>query len=255
MTVFQGNKKSRPKLLPYLGAIAIIVFLWQVLSLILHKPVLPPPMTAVKEFIRIFFPVLGRHFVISGYRVVTSLLLALVTAVPIGLVMGAEEKLDRLLSPVVYLVYPIPKIVFLPIVMILLGIGDQAKIFIIVLIIFFQILVTARDAAKGIPRQLVTSVISLGASRKDIYRHVIVPACLPKILTAARVSLGTAIAVLFLTETVAGSTGLGYFIFNAWYKANFSEMFAGIIAMSLLGLICYYVLDLLERFWCRWQYY
>ncbi|MHB1420718.1 MAG: ABC transporter permease [Bacillota bacterium] len=83
--------------------------------------------------------------------------------------------------------------------------------------------------------------------------HVIIPACLPSILTATRISLGTAIAVLFFTETLAGASGLGYFILDGWHRAEFSDMFAGILAMGLLGVVLYGILDILDRFWCNWQ--
>ena len=93
---------------------------------------------------------------------------------------------------------------FLPVLLVLLGLGNAPKIALIAIIVFFQILVTARDAAKAVPEASVLSVRSLGASRLDIYRHVVVPAALPDIFTALRIGTGTAIAVLFLAESIAG---------------------------------------------------
>ena len=90
------------------------------------------------------------------------------------------------------------------------------------------------------------SVRSLGASRFDIYRHVVVPASLPDIFTALRIGTGTAIAVLFLAETIAGSDGIGYYIGDAWGKIDYPAMFAGIIGMALLGVGLYEALDALE---------
>ena len=153
----------------------------------------------------------------------------------------------------IFLTYPIPKVVFLPVLLVLLGLGSLSKIALIALIVFFQILVTARDAAKSVPEQSVLSVRSLGASRTDIYRHVVVPAALPDIFTALRIGTGTAVAVLFLAESIAGSNGIGYYIVDAWGRIDYPAMFAGIIGMALLGVVLYELLDALDAWATRWR--
>jgi NitT/TauT family transport system permease protein len=160
---------------------------------------------------------------------------------------------DRLFAPVIYLVYPIPKIVLLPVVLLLLGIGNLSKIFIIALILFFQILVVVRDEAANLRPELIASVRSLGAGRQAIFRFVYLPACLPAVLTSLRVSIGTAIAVLFFAESFATTSGLGYYIIvETWGRLAYAEMYAGVMAMSLLGLFLYLVVDRLERSFCPW---
>jgi NitT/TauT family transport system permease protein len=129
----------------------------------------------------------------------------------------------------------------------------MSKIALIALIVFFQILVTARDAAKSVPEQSVLSVRSLGATRFDVYRHVVVPAAMPDIFTALRIGTGTAIAVLFLAESIAGSSGIGYYIVDAWGRIDYPAMFAGIIGMALLGVVLYEVLDALDAWVTRWR--
>lgn len=235
-------------------AMIIIMLFWYFLAAYVKNQMLPTPWDSMVEFFRIFRSTLSVHFYISAYRVILSLILSFVIAVPLGLILGREEVLDKLVSPIIYIIYPIPKIVFLPIVFLLFGLGDLPKIFMIALIVTFQILVTTRDAAKGVPVQSIHSMTSLGATKEQIYYHVIWPACLPKILTSLRVSLGTAIAVLFFVESFATTEGLGYFIMDAWSSASYSQMFAGIIGMSVLGLALYIILDIIEAKWCRWQY-
>lgn len=236
-----------------LVAILIIMGLWYILAANLKNQMLPTPREAVSEFFGIFFSTLWVHFYVSAYRVAVSLVLSSAIGVPLGLAVGTEKILDRYLSPVIYLIYPIPKIVFLPVIFLLFGLGNFPKIFMITLIIVFQILVTARDAAKGIPAQNVYSMTSLGAKKWHIYYHVIWPACLPKILTSLRISLGTAIAVLFFVESFATTEGLGYFIMDSWSRSEYSEMFAGIIGMSILALTLYILVDIIDAKWCRWQ--
>ena len=250
--MIQGDRILR-KSAEMLVGMLIIIGLWHILAVNVRNQMLPTPWQAISEFFGIFLSTLWIHFYVSTSRVVTSLLLSAAVGVPLGLVIGREEILDRVLSPVIYLVYPIPKIVFLPIIFLFFGLGNFPKVFMISLIVTFQILVTARDAAKGIPVQNVYSMISLGANKWHIYHHVIWPACLPKILTSLRISLGTAIAVLFFVESFATTEGLGYFIMDSWSRSEFSEMFAGIIGMSVLGLMLYILVDIIETRWCRWQ--
>ncbi len=248
------NNPFWKKTLEIFAATIVIMVFWYLLAIYVKNNILPTPQEAMKEFFMIFHGTLWEHFYISAYRVVVSIIAAMLLAVPLGLLLGREEQLDRYIAPVVYLVYPIPKIVFLPVVFLLMGLGNLPKIFMIGLIVFFQILVTTRDASKGVPVQNIHSMTSLGARKRQIYYHVVWPACLPKILTSLRISLGTAIAVLFFVESFATTEGLGYFIMDAWSMAAYSQMFAGIIGMSFLGLILYIVLDIIEAKWCRWQY-
>ena len=166
--------------------------------------------------------------------------------------LGRSPRADAVAAPLVFLTYPVPKVVLLPVLLVLLGLGNTSKITLITLIIFFQILVTARDAARSIPAASVLSVRSLGADMPQIFRHVVAPAALPDIFTALRIGTGTAIAVLFLAESIAGTDGLGYYIVDAWGRIDYGSMFAGILGMALLGVVLYELLDALEGRLCRW---
>jgi ABC-type nitrate/sulfonate/bicarbonate transport system permease component len=169
--------------------------------------------------------------------------------------LGQSKKLNSLFSPLIYLVYPVPKVVFVPIVLLFLGIGDAPKIAIIFLILFFQILVLVRDQAAGLRPELIQSVRSLGAGRRALFRFVYLPASLPAILTALRQSVGTAVAVLYIAELFATQKGLGYYIYlNGSTLFNYPAMYAGVVAMSLLGLGLYFTVDWLERRLCPWQF-
>ncbi len=241
------------RLLEYSLALVFLGLLWHLAAAAVNKPVLPTPWLAVQKFLTLWEQSLWQHFLASSRRVFVSLAISMATAVPLGLLLGRTEKADRLMAPLIYLLYPIPKSVFLPLIIVFLGLGDAPKIFLITLILFFQILVAARDAAKGVPRQSIYSMQSLGANRWQIYRHVIWPGSLPEILTSLRISIGTAIAVLFLAESFASEEGLGYLIMSAWGRQEQGEMFAAIMGMALLGFAAYVLVDLLEKTWCRWQ--
>jgi NitT/TauT family transport system permease protein len=230
----------------------VLLIVWGLLAWAIDSPALPGPLVAFEAFFSVL-PELLPETLVSLMRVVVAMALGTALGVPAGLALGRSKRADALFAPLVYLLYPIPKVVFLPVLLVLLGLGNAPKIALIGLIVFFQILVTARDAAKAVPEASVLSVRSLGATGGQIARHVVVPAALPEIFTALRIGTGTAIAVLFLAESIAGSNGLGYYIVDAWGRIDYPEMFAGIIAMGILGVVLYEALDMVEARITRWR--
>ena len=229
--------------------IGLLMFfaIWQILAWIIRRPIMPSPLEVLPIFGASLFGNLGLHFLASSGRVLAAIGVAVVTAVPIGLGLGQLPKVNRIFAPLIAIVYPIPKIVFLPVIYVLMGITDISKIFLIALIIFFHILVVVRDEAANLHPELILSVRSLGAGRRALFRYVYFPASLPAVLTALRVSVGTAIAVLFIAEQSLTTYGLGYYIVIETYQVlRYPEMYAGILAMSLLGLVLYFVIYNLE---------
>jgi ABC-type nitrate/sulfonate/bicarbonate transport system permease component len=234
-------------------AALILLGIWEVSALLLDSMALPEPWLVFLDTSRkIADGSLLDDLAISSLRALLGIFLALATAVPLGLAIGAEDGLRRRLSPFIYLLYPVPHVVLLPLIIILFGIGNFSKIFLIALIVFFQILVTTRDAAKNIHRNYFFSMQSLGASRWQMYRHVILPATVPKIMTAMRISIGTAVAILFFVESFATTTGLGYIIMDSWGRADYVALYTGISCMAALGFSLYLILDRLERRICAW---
>jgi len=237
-----------------LGILGLLI-IWQIAAWLVDNPILPGPIEVTIVFIAEMNEGLALHFVASMWRVLLSVALAIVIAAPLGLLVGQSARLNRIVSPLIYVLYPIPKIVFLPIILLLLGVGDIPKVFIIFLILFFQIFVLVRDSALNIEPKMLLSVRSLGAGRRALYRYVYLPASLPAILTALRQSVGTAVAVLYIAELFATERGLGYYIYlNGNTLFNYPAMYAGVIAMSLLGLGMYFSVDWLEKRICPWKY-
>ena len=225
----------------------MFLFFWQVLAWVVRRPIMPSPVVVLPLFFTSIFGELGLHLLASTGRVLAAIGAAVITAVPVGLGLGQVPKLDRIFSPLIAIVYPIPKIVFLPVIYVLMGITDVSKIFLIALIIFFQILVVVRDEAANLHPELILSVRSLGAGRRALFRYVYFPASLPAVLTALRVSTATAIAVLFIAEQSLTTYGLGYFIVVETYQVlRYPQMYTGILAMSLLGLSLYFIFNNLE---------
>lgn len=236
-------------------ATAVLFILWYLLAILVNRPILPSPVAVLATLFReLWRGNLTVHFLASLWRVLASTLLAVITAAPAGLVLGQSKRLNDLFSPVIYLLYPVPKVVLVPIILLFFGIGDLPKIIIIFLILFFQILVLVRDSAASLRPELIQSVRSLGAGRRALFRFVYLPASLPAVLTALRQSVGTAVAVLYVAELFATQRGLGYYIYlNGSTLFNYPAMYGGVLLMSLLGLGLYYGVDLLERRLCPWK--
>ncbi len=244
--------RSRRDLL--LAAFGLVVA-WQFAAMLIRLPILPTPFEVGRTLLFELGNGLMTHVMASLWRVVAGTLLSVLLAVPLGLAIGASARWNRIFSPLIYLLYPIPKVVFVPIVLLFLGIGDAAKIAIIFLILFFQVLVLVRDQAASLPPQLLLSLRSLGAGRRALFRFVYLPASLPAILTALRQSVGTAVAVLYIAELFATTRGLGYYIYyQGSTLLNYPAMYAGVVAMSLLGLGMYFSVEWLERWWCPWKF-
>jgi len=243
--------KRRDLLLASLALLAI----WQLSAMLLDKPILPRPLETIQALVEeLLYGDLLEHFLTSLWRVLAGTALAIALAAPAGLALGQSKRLNSLFSPLIYLLYPIPKVALVPIVLLFFGLGDLPKIILIFLILFFQILVLVRDQAAAIRPELVQSVRSLGAGRRALFRFVYLPASLPGILTALRLSVGTAVAVLYVAELFATRRGLGYYIYmNGSTLYNYPAMYAGILALSLMGLGLYFTVDWLERWLCPWQ--
>ncbi|MBM9521162.1 ABC transporter permease subunit [Desulforhopalus vacuolatus] len=238
---------NRSTVLSALGGLCMFLLLWELAAMLLNQPVLPGPITVVPLFLQGMCGDLGHHFLASAGRVLAAIFLATIAATPLGLALGQMPRLDRLVNPLIAIIYPIPKIIFLPVIYVLMGISDFSKIFLIAIIIFFQILVVVRAEARALRPELILSVRSLGAGRRALFRYVYLPASLPAVLTALRVSVGTAVAVLFIAEQSLTQWGLGYYIvIETWQVLMYDEMYTGIMGMALLGVLLYFALYAVE---------
>lgn len=231
-----------------------LLLLWSLAAFLINKPFLPSPVASIKGF---FYLINEKnllwHLMISLFRIFSSGALSLILALPLGLLMGLYEKADKMIMPYISILYPLPKIVFLPIFIVLLGLGNAPKILIITLIIFFQILVVVRDSVKKIPSDYFTSFYTLSQSKWQLVKHVILPSIRGDIATSLRITIGSAIAVLFFAETFVSYNGLGYLILDQMEARDYETMYGAIIAMSLLGVSLYSLLEKLEKHYNKWQ--
>ena len=232
---------SRHLLQLLLGAL-ILHTLWLAGYLLIRSEVLPSPWSVYVHMAHLKDSDLLTHTFVSLQRIGWGILIATVLSSILSLSMLLYPRVGRILSTFI-----------LPVVMLLGGLGETTKVVMIVLIILFQLAVSMRDALLAIPQEHFAVTRSLGASTFALLRHLLLPAALPAALSALRIAIGTAISVLFVTETYGTTLGLGYYISDAWVRINYLDMYAGISLLSLMGVGLFIFIDLIEALLCPWQ--
>ena len=238
----------------YLAGTAVLLLLWEAGSVTLGPEILPAPLQSLHDFaLALTDETFIGHIAVSLVRLISAILIAVGTGFTLGLLFGHLKAADWIGAPMTFITLPLPKIVLLPVFFTVFGLGDSSRILLIALATGYQILVIVRETALSIEPAYELSLRSMGATAFERVRHAYLPAALPSLMTSLKVSLGTAMAVLFLAESFATDSGLGWLIMNAWGMADMARMFTGILGMCILGLIFYSGIGLLERMVCPWE--
>jgi taurine transport system permease protein len=186
---------------------------------------------------------LVEHFGWSFGRVFVAFWAAFFTAVPIGILMGVSRIARGVFDPPIEFYRPLPPLAYLPLVIIWFGIDEASKIILIYLACFAPLAVAARAGVKSVTIEQINAAASMGASRVQIVRHVILPAAMPEILTGMRIAIGFGWTTLVAAEMVAATAGLGQMVLNA---SNFLRTDVVIMGIIVIGIVAY-VFDLMMR--------
>lgn len=174
---------------------------------------------------------------ISVYRVGAGFVLSAVLALPIGLLIGAYRPIEALLEPLTDFIRYMPAVAFIPLVMLWFGIGESAKISIIFIGTFFQMVLMVAENVRGVPRAQIEAAQTMGADRGEIIRLVLLQSAKPAILDTLRITMGWAWTYLVVAELVAANSGLGYAILKAQRFLKTDIIFAGIVLIGVIGLL------------------
>jgi ABC-type nitrate/sulfonate/bicarbonate transport system permease component len=196
------------------------------------------PSLIVREFLNMAISgELWIHVSHSLMRSIGGFALGTALGVMLGIMAGTSTIAGSFFNPLISVVYPVPKVAFMPILIIWLGLGDMSKIATIALSVFFPTFINSYAGARSVPHLLIWLARSVGASRPRIFFYVILPASLPHILTGVRLGLGISYIVLFAAELFGARSGLGYLIGVAEDSRRFDLMYVAIISIGLLGLL------------------
>lgn len=174
---------------------------------------------------------------ISMRRVLWGFSLGVVTGTACGFALGLSRTLRAAFEPFLSASYTIPKLALLPLLLLIFGLGEAPKIILIAVTVFFFMWIAVMAAVMGVPATYHEVGQSLGAGRLQTLRHIIVPAVLPQVFVAMRVSAGVSILVIVGAEFVQGNDGIGYLIWHSWTLFIARRMYVGIVAVALLGFV------------------
>jgi len=184
------------------------------------------------------------HFWWSLYRVFAAFVLAVVTAVPVGIGMGVSRIMRGIFDPPIEFYRPLPPLAYLPLIVIWFGIDETAKIVLIYLACFAPLAMAARAGVRSVTIEQINAAYSMGASKWQVIFHVVIPAAMPEILTGMRIAIGFGWTTLVAAEMVAATVGLGQMVLNA---SNFLRTDVVIMGIIVIGVVAY-LFDLLMRY-------
>ena len=190
---------------------------------------------------------------VSICRVLGAFLLSALFAIPIGLLTAYFPTVAEVVEPSVGFVRYLPVPAFVPLCILWFGLGDIAKIVVIFLGTFFQMILLTSDVGRAVPQEFSDSALTLGATSRHILFSVIWPASLPGIMSACRTAIGWAWTYLVVAEIAGATSGVGFRIMQAQRYVETPKVFAGIVVIGLLGMATDFAFQLLQRVMFRWQ--
>jgi len=189
----------------------------------------------------------------SLYRVMIGFLIGAGLALPLGLAMGASDRIYKLFNPLIQVLRPIPPIAFIPLSILWFGLGNPPAFFLITLGAFFPVLMNTIAGVRHVDAIYIRAARSLGANQTTLFMRVMLPAAAPYILAGARIGIGTAFIVVIVAEMIAVNSGLGYRILEAREFFWSDKIIAGMITIGLLGLAIDTFMNRLNTRLLRWH--
>ncbi|KRE07916.1 ABC transporter permease [Bacillus sp. Root239] len=237
-------------------AIFTLLIIWEISPRlgIVDRTFLPPFSEVIQAWWQLVLSgELLSHFKSSLARSLTGFALAILFAIPLGLLVGWYRPLAEILTPLLEVFRNTAALALLPVFILILGIGETSKISIIVYACSWPILLNTISGVKNVDPLLIKSAKSMGLSSFRLFQKVILPASIPTIFTGIRLAGASSILVLIAAEMVGAKAGLGYLINYAQYNFQVPNMYAGIITISALGLLFNWILIKLERYFTSWK--
>jgi ABC-type nitrate/sulfonate/bicarbonate transport system permease component len=187
------------------------------------------------------------------YRALTAFMICVVLGVAIGMAMSRNAIANWFFDPIVSVGFPMPKIAFLPVVILWLGVYDVSKITIIVIDAIFPVIAATVIAIQGVERELIWSARNMGATDRELLWQIVLPASLPTIMTGLQVALPLSLIVAVVAEMLMGGYGLGGAMITASRFANSTGVFAGIVEIAVVGYVLVKLLALIRRRLLIWH--
>jgi taurine transport system permease protein len=256
-----GSLRGEPRaaVVAALTVAGLLLAWWLATRLALVSPVfLPSPGAVVTKAARLVSEgyvdsTLGEHLRASLGRILAAFLLAVGIGVPMGLAMGLSPIGRGLFDPITEFIRPIPPLAYLPLVVIWCGIGETAKVLVILIAMLAPVAIATASGVRGVARHRIDAARSLGASPAQVVRLVVLPSALPDILVGIRIALGAGCSTLVAAELVAATRGLGFMIQSAASFLQTEIVLVGIFAIAALAFALEGLIRLAERIFVPWR--
>ncbi|MGH7929467.1 MAG: ABC transporter permease [Candidatus Binatia bacterium] len=221
----------------------------------LNPLIVPPPSSILISFGSLVASGdIPLQIVASLKRAIIGYILAAAVFIPLGILMGLFETCRRALEVVVEMLRPIPPPVIIPVALLFFGLEDEMKIFVIFFSCAWPILLNTLDGVRNIDPLLLNTARTFGLSRARIIWQVVLPACSPQIMTGLRISLPITLILVVISEMVGSTDGIGYFILDAQRRFRVVQMYAGMLALAILGYGLNLLFNVAHRTLLAWHW-
>jgi NitT/TauT family transport system permease protein len=243
--------------LPPAILVAVGVLGWEIAARQQRVPIIPGPWEVLEGIAELGRRgLLARYIAASLFRVTWGYLLAVATAIPLGLFLGSHRRAEMALNPAIQILRPISPLAWIPIAILWFGVGDLSAIFLIFLASFLPLTVSAMNAVRNIPMIYVQAGTNFGLSQRQLVWKVLYPAVLPQLIVGLRLALGIAWLVVVAAEMIAVNSGLGFLIIDSRNAGNrYDLVVAGMVLIGMIGLLLDTGMRSLEKMRSlRWGY-
>ncbi len=235
-------------------AIAGLLAIWQVAALILNTDSFPTALDGIRAIPAILSDRGDLINILASLRrMAIGLSLAVLLAIPLGLMMGRSRAVASFFNPLLMVIYPVPKAALMPVIMLWLGVGDVSKTLVIFLGVSLPIIYHSFQGAKAVEEKMLWSGAAMGMSAAQRMLRIVLPAALPEILTGCRTGLVLALITMVTSEMIARQSGAGNILFNALDMAQYDTVFAMIIIIGAMGIILDAAFERLRAALVKWS--
>lgn len=241
------------RLTPLAGIVAFLLA-WQLFVVLWKMPpyLLPSPVAIAQTFVT-EFPELLRHGWVTTYEMLAGYALAVAIAIPLAIAITSSARFNQFVMPTMLFFQIVPKVAIAPLFLVWFGVGATPKILVAFLISFFPIVIDAAVGLRSMSVEMTDLARSMGATRMQVFTRFRLPTSLPYLFSGLKVAATLAIAGTVVGEFVGADKGLGYLLLVTNSNMQTSLMFATIVALTIIGLVFYYLVELLESLLIPWH--
>jgi NitT/TauT family transport system permease protein len=235
-------------------AVAGLLGIWQIAALILNTDSFPSALDGIRAIPAILSDRGDLINILASLRrMAIGLSLAVLLAIPLGLMMGRSRAVASFFNPLLMVIYPVPKAALMPVIMLWLGVGDVSKTLVIFLGVSLPIIYHSFQGAKAVEEKMLWSGAAMGMSAAQRMLRIVLPSALPEILTGCRTGLVLALITMVTSEMIARQSGAGNILFNALDMAQYDTVFAMIIIIGAMGIILDAAFERLRGALVKWS--